>query len=50
MVTMNHQFAQTFSLVKEIKELGEKRCQAAQEKMKQLYDCILFQHMLIKHL
>jgi hypothetical protein len=39
---MNHQFAQTFSLTKSIKEFGEQGHKAAYEEMKQLYDQIIF--------
>jgi hypothetical protein len=48
--TIDHQFAQTYSLMKSIKEFGERSCQAAQEKMKQLHNHIVFKPILIEKL
>jgi hypothetical protein len=50
-ITMiNHQFSQTYSLMKSIKEFCDKGHQAAQEEMKQLHDCIVFKPIAIKEL
>jgi hypothetical protein len=46
-MTINHQFAQTYSLMKGIKEFGNKGCQATHEEMKQLHNCILFKPIAI---
>jgi hypothetical protein len=38
---MNHQFAQTYSLIKGIKALCNKKCQAVHKEMKQVHNCII---------
>jgi hypothetical protein len=48
--TINHQFAQTYSLMKGIKEFGDKGCQAAHNEMKQLHDHIVFKPITIEEL
>jgi hypothetical protein len=48
--TINHQFAQTYSLMKGIKEFGDKGCQAAHNEMKQLHNCIVFNPITIEEL
>jgi hypothetical protein len=48
--TMNHQFAQTYSLTKSIKTFGKKRCQAAHKEMKQLHNCIVFKPIKVEEL
>jgi hypothetical protein len=47
---INYQFAQTYSLIKGIKEFGDKGCQAAHNKMKQLHNCIIFKLIAIEEL
>ena len=49
-VHMNHQFAQTFSLNKGIKEFGDRGHQAAFEEMKQLHDRVVFLPIKIEDL
>jgi hypothetical protein len=46
--TINHQFAQTYSRMKSIKEFDDKGCQAAYENMKQLHNDIVFKPIAIK--
>jgi hypothetical protein len=48
--TINHQFAQTYSLMKGIKEFGDKGRQATHNKMKQLHDRIVFKPIAIEEL
>jgi hypothetical protein len=48
--TINHQFAQTYSLMKGIKEFGDKCHQAAYNEMKQLHDRIVFKPIAIEEL
>jgi hypothetical protein len=48
--TINHQFTQTYSLMKGIKEFGDKGRQAAHEEMKQLHDRIVFKPIAIEEL
>jgi hypothetical protein len=47
---MNHQFAQTYSLMKSIKVLGDKGRPVPHKEIKQLHDCISFKLILIKEL
>jgi hypothetical protein len=47
---MNHQFAQTYSLIKNIKVFGKKKCQAAHKELKQLHNHIVFKLILIENL
>jgi hypothetical protein len=47
---MNHQFSQTYSLIKGIKAFGKKGCQAAHKEKKQLNDCIVFKPILVEEL
>jgi hypothetical protein len=49
-MTINHQFTQTYSLMKGIEEFGDKGCQATQNEMKQLHNCIAFKPIAIKKL
>jgi hypothetical protein len=49
MITMiNHQFAQNYSLMKSIKEFGDKGCQATHEVTKQLHNYIIFKPIGMK--
>jgi hypothetical protein len=48
--TINHQFAQAYSLMKGIKEFGYKGRQATHNEMKQLHDRIVFKPIAIKEL
>jgi hypothetical protein len=45
---MNYQFAQTYSLIKGIKDFGNKGHQAAHKEMKQLHNCIVFKPILVE--
>jgi hypothetical protein len=47
-LTMNYQFAQTYSLIKGIKDFGNKGHQAAHKEMKQLHNCIVFKPILVE--
>jgi hypothetical protein len=47
---LNHQFAQTYSLKRGIKEFSERGHKAAHEEMKQLHDRVVFISILIKEL
>jgi hypothetical protein len=47
---INYQFAQTYSLMKSIKEFGDKGCQAAHKEMKPLHDHIEFKPTASKEL
>jgi hypothetical protein len=47
---LNHQFAQTYSLKRDIKEFGKRGHKAAHEEMKQLHNRVVFIPILIKEL
>jgi Reverse transcriptase (RNA-dependent DNA polymerase) len=47
---VNHQFAQTYSLMRGIKTFGDKGRQAAHEEMKQLHDRVVFKPIAIEKL
>jgi hypothetical protein len=47
---LNHQFAQTYSLKRGVKEFGERGHKAAHKKMKQLHNRVVFIPILIEEL